>query len=318
MADEKISALTEKVTVVANDEFIIVDSVTALNRRIKAALLVIKVGTPIDNEIGLWTGDGTIKGHVGLTYNDTTFKIGGDTTAIHLNISGTFLLKNSSGTNIFVIDDNGTTGRFRVFDDTQGFEVHIEPDNATADIQTPGCQHGIILPKGTDAERPASPSEGLIRYNTDRDRIEYYNLTDATYRDLLETSDITAAISVKLTLNQAQMQAINTSPVEIVADPGAGKVIEIISCTIKNKFNTTAFASASVLDLTFTAGEPMWSSLTGFITAVATKYQPMFSIANNDSKVSTSLKVTSASDATLGNAASVIEVYLNYRIVDTN
>ncbi len=32
---------------------------------------VTKVGTPVDNQLGVWTGDGTIEGHVGLTYNSS-------------------------------------------------------------------------------------------------------------------------------------------------------------------------------------------------------------------------------------------------------
>lgn len=36
---------------------------------------VTKVGTPVDNQVGVWTGDGTIEGTTGLTYNGTTLDI---------------------------------------------------------------------------------------------------------------------------------------------------------------------------------------------------------------------------------------------------
>lgn len=39
---------------------------------------VYKVGTPVDNQIGVWTGDGTIEGDANFTYDGTTFKSGGD------------------------------------------------------------------------------------------------------------------------------------------------------------------------------------------------------------------------------------------------
>ena len=45
---------------------------------------VSKVGTPIDNQIGVWTGDGTIEGTAGLTYSGTDLNITGD-----VNISAT-------------------------------------------------------------------------------------------------------------------------------------------------------------------------------------------------------------------------------------
>lgn len=33
---------------------------------------VTKVGTPVDNQVGVWTGDGTIEGHAGFTYDSST------------------------------------------------------------------------------------------------------------------------------------------------------------------------------------------------------------------------------------------------------
>lgn len=41
---------------------------------------VIKVGTPVDNQVGVWTGDGTIEGTSGLTYNGTTLDLTGNIT----------------------------------------------------------------------------------------------------------------------------------------------------------------------------------------------------------------------------------------------
>lgn len=32
----------------------------------------------------------------------------------------------------------------------------------------------LVLPKGTSAQRPASPARGMIRYNTDYNRVEIY------------------------------------------------------------------------------------------------------------------------------------------------
>ena len=41
---------------------------------------VIKVGTPVDNQIGVWTGDGTIEGSTALTFNGTVFNVNGSIT----------------------------------------------------------------------------------------------------------------------------------------------------------------------------------------------------------------------------------------------
>jgi len=39
---------------------------------------VSKVGTPVDNQVGVWTGDGTIEGTTGLTYDGANFQLTGD------------------------------------------------------------------------------------------------------------------------------------------------------------------------------------------------------------------------------------------------
>jgi hypothetical protein len=43
---------------------------------------VTKVGTPVDNEIGVWTGDGTIEGDTSLTWSGTAMAIGGNGTEL--------------------------------------------------------------------------------------------------------------------------------------------------------------------------------------------------------------------------------------------
>lgn len=39
---------------------------------------VSKVGTPVDNQVGVWTGDGTIEGTTGLTYDGSNLQLTGD------------------------------------------------------------------------------------------------------------------------------------------------------------------------------------------------------------------------------------------------
>lgn len=55
---------------------------------------VSKVGTPADNQVGVWTGDGTIEGTSGLTYNGSTLGVTGAVTA-----TGAVTGSNLSGTN---------------------------------------------------------------------------------------------------------------------------------------------------------------------------------------------------------------------------
>lgn len=49
---------------------------------------VTKVGTPVDNQVGVWTGDGTIEGTAGLTYDGSNLLLTGD-----IGITGTRITK---------------------------------------------------------------------------------------------------------------------------------------------------------------------------------------------------------------------------------
>lgn len=66
---------------------------------------VSKVGTPVNNQIGVWTGDGTIEGDASLTWDGTSFNIA---TAKNFQIAGATILADAAGTttlsNIDAID----------------------------------------------------------------------------------------------------------------------------------------------------------------------------------------------------------------------
>lgn len=56
---------------------------------------VSKVGTPVNNQIGVWTGDGTIKGDANLTYDGTSFNLA---TGKNFQIAGATILADAAGT----------------------------------------------------------------------------------------------------------------------------------------------------------------------------------------------------------------------------
>lgn len=55
---------------------------------------------------------------------------------------------------------------------TNGFEIQ----NGTSPILIGGVS-GLHLPNGTTAQRPSSPSNGTIRYNTDANGLEVYQIS---------------------------------------------------------------------------------------------------------------------------------------------
>lgn len=60
---------------------------------------VVKVGTPVDNQVGVWTGNGTIEGDTALTFDTATDKlsVGGTTGSVD---TGTIELGHASDTTI--------------------------------------------------------------------------------------------------------------------------------------------------------------------------------------------------------------------------
>lgn len=66
---------------------------------------VTKVGTPVNNQVGVWTGDGTIEGDANITWTGTAFEVGG--TIQVSNASGPALLNEvSSNINPTLIPNN--------------------------------------------------------------------------------------------------------------------------------------------------------------------------------------------------------------------
>jgi len=63
---------------------------------------VTKVGTPVNNQIGVWTGDGTLEGEADLTYDGTTFSIAAD-----LGITGDLIISATAPT-VLWSETNGT------------------------------------------------------------------------------------------------------------------------------------------------------------------------------------------------------------------
>lgn len=56
---------------------------------------VVKVGTPVDNQVGVWTGDGTLEGDAGLTWNGTTLSVTGGATGTTLALGGATIGSNA-------------------------------------------------------------------------------------------------------------------------------------------------------------------------------------------------------------------------------
>jgi len=122
---------------------------------------------------------------------------------------------------------------------------------------------------------------------------------------------------VKLSLTQAQIQALNTTPITILAAPGANKGYIIKAAWAVNNYNTAAFATATTLQLKDgTSGNIRAASTTSFIQS-GTKRSEQMSLSNPvNISINTALTVTANANATSGNAASTFDVFVEYIVVN--
>jgi hypothetical protein len=93
----------------------------------------------------------------------------------------------------------------------------------------------------TTAQRNAiaTPANGLLIYNTDNSQFEYYN--GSAWASM--SSGLGSTQSVSVAIGSAQILAGNTTPVQLVAAPGAGLAIIPISVVAKYTYITAAYAT---------------------------------------------------------------------------
>ena len=124
--------------------------------------------------------------------------------------------------------------------------------------------------------------------------------------------------TAKLTIATADVLHLNTTPIEIVAAPGAGYAIEVISASMKMVYNSATYATNTSLELLTTGATNSQASTT--IKNSASTIRRFADATTLASATATqlvenaALNVTVASgDPTAGD--SDITVYVTYRII---
>lgn len=136
----------------------------------------------------------------------------------------------------------------------------------------------------------------------------------------------TQLLSAEVTLSSAQILSLNSSPVQIIPTPGAGKAIEIISASRKLDFNTTPYATNTRLTLETTSGNieimlwgtgglntnlsvsPYFSNILSAVTSTTTSSTAQQLFENEGVFISVQTGNPTAGDST-------VKVYVTYRII---
>ena len=124
--------------------------------------------------------------------------------------------------------------------------------------------------------------------------------------------------TAKLTVATADVLHLNTTPIEIVAAPGAGYAIEVISASMKMVYNSATYATNTSLEL-LTAGATNSQASTVIKNSASTirRFADATTLASATATQlvdNAALNVTVASgDPTAGD--SDITIYVTYRII---
>jgi hypothetical protein len=125
--------------------------------------------------------------------------------------------------------------------------------------------------------------------------------------------------SASLTITSAQVLALNSTPLTIVAAQGVGTAIEVISASVKIDFNTTAYATNVGVQLICDgADEPQLTSLTALNASVTSTRKlgvdTTFSASDTQVLANADLQLfVPSGDPTAGD--SDITVYVLYRVI---
>jgi hypothetical protein len=161
--DVDLSELTTSTSDADGDFFAVVDAGNVQRKLTKAninlsgfnndANFVDYTGTPLDNQIAVFTDTNTIEGDANFTWTGTALGVTGQFNIDNVRIDGN------------VLSTTNTDGDLTITPDGKGY------------VQFSG--NTIILPTGITANRPQNAGDGLIigalRYNTTDDVLEWYS-----------------------------------------------------------------------------------------------------------------------------------------------
>lgn len=167
---------------------------------------------------------------------------------------------------------------------------------------------------GTTAQiNASSPKEGQLFYNTD---LKTLSFGDGVTHVGVQTDDCTCVKTVKVSLSSAQILNSFTTPVELIAAPGAGKYINVLSLVQKNNFVTTPYATNTTARIEINDGTFFSYYFETEIVFTATSIRKLLQVDEDDMPVANlPLRFkTQTGNPTAGDGT--IDIHITYQILD--
>jgi len=125
----------------------------------------------------------------------------------------------------------------------------------------------------------------------------------------------------KVILNQAEIQALNTTPLEILPVPAEHKTYQLRHGSIAHdtSVNDTAFAGVlSGIQAQFTGGAEFFNVADGFLEETLNHKTPILpTVYDGTDKLPSdeAVEVTAGNDMTLGDPASTVTIEIYYKVI---
>lgn len=137
-----------------------------------------------------------------------------------------------------------------------------------------------------------------------------------------------AVLSSSITVSQADLTGINTTPKQLIAAPGAGKLLMVDEVEVLHTYSTAAYTTCGKVQIQYHGSTDIVDLAASVITGASSKTyfaKPSFTEVDNSTgstpvdlggKANLAVDFTAATaDCAAGNAANILKVRLKYRVI---
>ncbi len=138
-----------------------------------------------------------------------------------------------------------------------------------------------------------------------------------TIKTSVEDLDLTRLKVAKVTLTSAQVLALNTTPVTLVAAPWAGLFIDVVSVSWKVDYNSAAYATNTTLEVRYTngSGSKVTADLAALITATADKTVTVKGVTTELVNIANAPVIVRAATGNPATGNSPVTIEVTYRVL---
>lgn len=147
------------------------------------------------------------------------------------------------------------------------------------------------------------------------------NAADIAAIEAFQDANVTAPKTVEVEITNANIIAMNGTPVDVVAAPGAGKALEFVSAVLIYDYDTAAYTDGGAVSINYGSGGAAISTTIAAANSFAATGDKVFQMSRLNAAggytmpVNTSLAITNDTAAFVdpGTAAGVGRLQITYR-----